>query len=395
MTSYLQSWSLLVSSQVKLASLTLEPRYSVEQDELDSEDIALLTERGLSVNRTLRTLQEQLSQNPLESELLLVTSLRKTPSVSQLTPRTPRRPSIIHQTPPVTPLNHLSPQEPSGTPEISYLDNNTVFTFPPIARPSSSRAVSVISAGSIERSSSDLNIHHKSLSGEINFNSFSRSAVSLPLRSAMADPSEVVAELDDAEHEAEFSFRNFPANGLDERGLVKDYEDSLSELKTIAKRFSKAVRTLGSLNNLEPGLLETWKSKLAKFESDLNVYRREVRRRIADLTSQTNQQQPLSQNLSNTPTVENTGTESHVLSHTQEQLNEFQQKAAREKRKAASKAKCSMSTIKQDLQVLTEEYSVVEAQRGGLEQRWGVAVKKFNGGRYLSLSRGIPVVVPF
>ena len=176
---------------------------------------------------------------------------------------------------------------------------------------------------------------------------------------------------------------------------MKDYEDSLSELKTIAKRFSKAVRTLGSLNNLEPGLLETWKSKLAKFESDLNVYRREVRRRIADLTSQTNQQQPLSQNLSNTPTVESTGTESHVLSHTQEQLNEFQQKAAREKRKAASKAKCSMSTIKQDLQVLTEEYSVVEAQRGGLEQRWGVAVKKFNGGRYLSLSRGIPVVVPF
>ena len=65
--------------------------------------------------------------------------------------------------------------------------------------------------------------------------------------------------------EAEFSFRNFPANGLDENGLVKDYEDSLSELKTIAKRFSKAVRTLGSLNNLEPGLLETWKSKLTKF----------------------------------------------------------------------------------------------------------------------------------
>ena len=356
-TSYLQSCSLLVSSQVKLASLTLKPRYYVEQDELDSEDIALLTERGQSVNRTLRTLQEQLSQNPLESELLLVASLRKTPSVSQSTPRTPRRPSVIHQTPPVTPLNHLSPQEPSGTPEISHLDNNTVFAFPPIARPTGSRAVSVISTGSIERSSSDLIVHHKSLSGECNYNSFSRSAFSLPLRSAMADPSEVVAELDDAEHEAEFSFRNFPANGLDEKGLVKDYEDSLSELKTIVKRFSKAVRILGSLNNLEPGLLETWKSKLTKFESDLNVYRREVRRRIADLTSQTIQQPPPSQILSITPTVENTGTDSHVLSHTQEQLNEFQQKAAREKKKAASKAKCSMSTIKQDLQELTEEYS--------------------------------------
>ena len=41
------------------------------------------------------------------------------------------------------------------------------------------------------------------------------------------------------------------------------------------------------------------------------------------------------------------------------------------------------------------EHSVVVAQRDGSDQRWGVAVKKFKGGRYLSLSRGIPVVVPF
>ena len=38
---------------------------------------------------------------------------------------------------------------------------------------------------------------------------------------------------------------------------------------------------------------------------------------------------------------------------------------------------------------------IVVAQRDGSDQRWGVAVKKIKGGRYLSLARGIPVVVPF
>ena len=100
----------------------------------------------------------------------------------------------------------------------------------------------------------------------------------------MPDHSEILSVLDDLDHEARFTYRNFPATDLDELSLVEDYQDALVELKDIAKKFSKNVRAQTTYEDtLAEGLLQGWNDKLAKLESDLNIYRREVRRRILDL----------------------------------------------------------------------------------------------------------------
>ena len=137
------SWSLLnssVSSQDKLALLTLEPRSPIKQGQ-GSPAESVESERGHSVQRTLSRLQDQLPQDPHETELLLVSVLQRTLS-SHSTPQTSRRPSVIKQTPPTTPQHSLAPQEPANTPARTLSEADSVFNSPPHGSTGSATTIS-------------------------------------------------------------------------------------------------------------------------------------------------------------------------------------------------------------------------------------------------------------
>ena len=334
-------------ASLKLALLKLEPNYNDEPDDHSPADCPW-TERGQSVHRTLRSLQEQLPEDPLESELLLVSVLQRTIS-SQLTPGTPRRPSVIHQTPPVTPLNHLSPLVPATTPESVNSDLDSVFT-PVIKNP-------------LEQSSEDDLSSAKTPTGESINLVVNSTASSVFSRSTMAGLAEITEQLDDIEDEAEFTFRNFPANKLDEECLIGDYEKFLDSLNSLARKYSRSVRKLTNLQEAgNPQMSDTWKNKMTKFEEDLNLYRREVRRSILDLRGQSNNpgievQPSLHRNSTELIAAQPGQNVSSVSTLAQEHLILDQNKAAREKKLATAKAKCSFTTIKQDMEDLTAEYS--------------------------------------
>ena len=86
-------------------------------------------ERSDSIRRTLQTLQNNLPQEPQESEQLLVRVLQRSLS-SQSTPiSTPIRKSVIERTPPHSPIHHLSPRDPLNTPSRRSTDDS-VFLYP-------------------------------------------------------------------------------------------------------------------------------------------------------------------------------------------------------------------------------------------------------------------------
>ena len=114
-------------------------------------------------------------------------------------------------------------------------------------------------------------------------------------------------------------------------------------------------------DEVEDAIVNSWTSKLTQLEGNVNVYRREVRRRISDFNSQA---APSSQSDNVTvpiPTAANHSPQQMDLvslsTLAQEQLTFDQNKVAKEKRLATSKAKCSITTIKHDLEDLTSEYA--------------------------------------
>ena len=175
---------------------------------------------------------------------------------------------MIHQTPPVTPLNHLSPLVPATTPESVNSDLDSVFTSPLrdcklVARPTP------VIKNPLEQSSEDLSSAKTPTGESINLivNSTASSVFS---RSTMAGLAEITEQLDDIEDEAEFTFRNFPANKLDEECLIGDYEKSLDSLNSLARKYSRSVRKLTNLQEAgNPPMSDTWKNKMTKFEEDI------------------------------------------------------------------------------------------------------------------------------
>ena len=115
-----------MSNQTKLAPLALEPRTPLKKG-LPADRSR--TEKGLAVQRAISRLQE--SQDPEETEPLLVVKVLTRSLSSHLTPETPRRPSVIRPTPPTSPSHRLSPYEPSITPPRSLApESDSVFSSP-------------------------------------------------------------------------------------------------------------------------------------------------------------------------------------------------------------------------------------------------------------------------
>ena len=178
------------------------------------------------------------------------------------------------------------------------------------------------------------------------------SAKNLPAGSKMSDP--ILTNLDEMDHEIEFSYRNFPSKDLDEVALTPDYLETLASLNMLVKGFSKSVRSLSSLgpnDALSPGDLQTWKDKLEKHETDLGQYRREVRRRIADLNGATNLNTPV-----NTGSLPAGNIEDNGSTHSLGSLNP-DNRAAKERKVALATSKGKLTLINQDLEYLNAEYT--------------------------------------
>ena len=333
-----------MSNQTKLAPLALEPRTPLEKG-LPADRSR--TEKGLAVQRTISRLQE--SQDPEETEPLLVVKVLTRSLSSHLTPETPRRPSVIRPTPPTSPSHRLSPYEPSITPPRSLApESDSVFSSP-----TGSSHLDLSSYNLIELQGSS-----KADSGDsIYYNESITAAATLTRKMA-----ELMEELEDVEHEIEFNLRNFPASGLDEPALIEDYDVALNDLKELSKRFSKGIRKLTSPSmGTDATVIESWKAKLTKIEGDLNLHRREVRRRALDLKGHTSGAEAADSTLVRTSTVSAPTVHplnlSSISTVAQEQLDFDKSKAAKEKKLALAKAKSSTSIIKDDLADLTAEYT--------------------------------------
>ena len=245
--------------------MILEHNIPQEQGQSSPAESTPGTERVRSVRRTIRRLQELQQQDPQESELLLVSVLQKS-IASQ--PCTPRRPSVIHRTPPVTPTHHLSPQEPISTPIGSSAGSDSVFNSP--IRVDQADLFSDVQSNTPKSSRETTDSSStKTFSGERKRLLLDHTS-SFISRNKMA---ELIADLDDIDHEAEFLLRNFPAAGLDEPSLIQDYEDALIELKTLTKNFSKATRALiNAKDEVVDAVVHSWPSKLMQLEGNDNVY---------------------------------------------------------------------------------------------------------------------------
>ena len=155
---------------------------------------------------------------------------------------------------------------------------------------------------------------------------------------------------------------------LDEVTLVEDYQEALCSLNESVKKYSKAVRALGKM--ADPNL-QSWKDCLAKHESDLNMYRREIRRRSTDLQGQGAQITPVAAATATPKTTDLTS----FSSLAQEQLNFDRDRLARDRRVASATAKSALDSIKQDLKELNDEYSEhrdwAEADDSAVEKAMG------------------------
>ena len=165
----------------------------------------------------------------------------------------------------------------------------------------------------------------------------------------MTEEADILTNLDDLEHEIEYLYRNFPASGLDEISIAQDYEETLASLNNLAKKFSKEVRTLSAHHGAEKAT--TWKEKLVKIESDLGLYRREVRRRLSDLRGSAHavDEAALLRSAS-LPSTASSGLDGS--SHAS-----IESRIARERKVTLAKAKSRLSTIKHDVSELNAEYS--------------------------------------
>ena len=187
----------------------------------------------------------------------------------------------------------------------------------------------------------------------------------------MADKTEL-ENLDDLEHEVEFLLRNNPANGLDELALVPDYEQSITELFNLVKQISKNVRQLGTKDDgtLGAGVLDGWKGKLLNFESQMNLYRREVKRRALDLKNSQDTPQPQ-------PTLASTQVLNNSTSSSVEQERlEFEKEQLQQRKKLAEfAAKSSLEATKKDIEDLTRDFTEhldwMEAKDSEVEKAMG------------------------
>ena len=269
-------------------------------------------ERSNSLRRTLDSLLIKLPQEPQKSEMLLVSLLHKS-VVSHSTPSSsPRRKSVIEKTPPASPIHHLSPEEPALTPKRTTNSNFVVPSlalnaspvtaqevcssnvisgerfgnnFPCLAGLLSDRPASSVDATTIQGHTGQFNdvtaASENNPSGEHIKGSLNCDAVPIySLGRKMYTSEEILAQLEELEHDIAYAYRSFPSNGLDELSLKQDYEVTLSSLEVTVRTFSKAVNSLTIHHHaaLGPDAVQTWKEKRSKMESDLGMYRREVRR---------------------------------------------------------------------------------------------------------------------
>ena len=353
------------------------------------------------MKRTLYQLQDKLSQDSKLSELLLVDILQR--SISRSSTPSSLRKSVIERTPPQSPIHPLSPLEPALTPreprrqEVSSASSNRQveesLRIPVIrSRTASEEDTSSIwqltgesfrynpstSAGLLSARSesiggpqghTDVNITaltSNSLSGDvvnIQVNTDIREKSHLGNR--MANHSAVLQSLDDLEHEIEYYYRNFPSTGLDEPSIGPDYLESLNLLNDLVKKLSKGVRELNAHKEaVGDDTVQSWKDKLTKHESDLGMYRREVRRRLADLEKNT-LASPTVVRSSSTTQTNSTGLEtiaehglSSPLGSEASVISSYEQnKLLRERKVSLATAKSNMALIKQDLADLNGEYS--------------------------------------
>ena len=300
-------------SQNKPALLNLEPSNPQEQDQSDPARDNQLTERGQIIQRVVKTLQDNHLPNPSENEQLLYECLQRTISA----PNTPGRPSVIRCTPNCSPFNPLSPLEPVSTPpRRSSSELGSVFASPS----STQRPLNCLSGESLNLNLvASLAVEFKGIgedsttpseeqSGEADSvpeafddnltdpdpasnptgECINLSSELVPVNSVdMSTILEVSKELEDLEDEKSFIFRTLPADSLDEISLIPDYEESLKNLTSIAMAMNKALKNLTAFGNqIEPDVLESWKTKVTGLETALNLYRREVRRRCLQLRTE-------------------------------------------------------------------------------------------------------------
>ena len=288
--------------------------------------------------------------------------LQRSISNTESTPLcSPLRPSVIVRTPSVSP-NPLSPQIPLGTPSRSYSpsDSGSVFGSPS----------AVLEPCTLCRGTPCTNIQHSQLNNlvtncnlgaeikttgehlfikELQDTAFTSSRET----STMSDKEAILTSLDDLEHELAYTYRNFNVEGLDEVAIIGDYEDSLAVINELVKKFSKYVRDLGrSINDLNSSIIDEWKTKLAKHESDLAQYRKVVRRKIHELRSVT-ENTTRSTREQDAPAIST----DEVLDSSSHDHSVDSSALERRRKVALATAKGNIASIKQDLHELTEEFS--------------------------------------
>ena len=344
-------------------------------------------DRSESVRRTLSSIEDRLPQAPQESELLLVRALRRSLSSQSSPAATPCRKSVIEKTPPISPNHWLSPREPARTPHRASGPSNFSSGDNSIDKLTSGAAL-IYNRGSKEDLVAAESSNHQATNQETVIRSTSlKTTPSIRLsgeyfvfpevhdtadkpvnRNKMSDHPSILDELDDIEHEIEYLYRNFPASNLDEISIEQDYLDTLASLNELVKKFSKNLRSLTSrhADSVGADVLNSWKEKLGKAESDLGMYRREVRRRLSDLKQQ-NSGQAIQTNVgshvrSSLPDASTNHTPVspsplEISAIIQNQRSYEEAKAAKESRVALESAKSSINSINQDLEELNKDYS--------------------------------------
>ena len=345
------------------------------------------------MKRTLYQLQDKLSQDSKLSELLLVDILQR--SISPPSTPSSLRKSVIERTPPQSPIHPLSPLEPALTPREPRRQVEESLRIPVIrSRTASEEDIPTSSFWQLtgesfrynpSTSAGLLSARSESFGGPLGHadvdiaaptsNILSGDVVNIQLNTdtgekshlgnRMANHTAVLQNLDDLEHEIEYYYRNFPSTGLDEPSITPDYLESLNLLNDLVKKLSKGVRELNAHKEaVGNDTMQSWKDKLAKHESDLGMYRREVRRRLADLQKNTLTGSTVVRSSSMTQTnsigletVAEDGLSSPLGSETSVISSYEQNKLLRERKVSLATAKSNLALIKQDLADLNGEYS--------------------------------------
>ena len=316
---------------------------------------------------------------------------------------------MIERTPQTSPIHHLSPEEPQWTPiRATSPSYDSVFLTPGRLRAaSSSKVISGevfdintpgvacliphrfadhvdvnVPLNSTKQLSDVTSVSTSKLSGEcLRINQNPIAAESIFVRKEMATQEEILEQLGDLEHDIAYAYRNFPSNALDELSLGQDYEAALVSLDATVRSYSKAVNSLtirfGA--SIDPDSIQAWKEKLTKMESDLSMYRREVRRRLADLkrTAIPAHQSSITGSLQCPTASLTSGTMSppDALNTPVSPMTAEQMKIARESKIATAKAKSNLALIRQDLEDLNAEYSEhrdwMEADDADVEKAMG------------------------